>query len=97
MTLQKLIKLPCEIFFQGSFFISRNSLFLSFALNMKLSYPSKVYLNGEWLKPEEAKISVFDRGFLFGDGIYEVIPFYSGKLFLLKEHLQRLRYSLNEV
>ena len=97
MTLQKLIKLPCEIFFQGSFFISRNSLFLSFALNMKLSYPSKVYLNGEWLKPEEAKISVFDRGFLFGDGIYEVIPFYSGKLFLLKEHLQRLRYSLREV
>ena len=64
---------------------------------MKLGYPSKVYLNGEWLKPEEAKISVFDRGFLFGDGIYEVIPFYSGKLFLLKEHLERLRYSLNEV
>ena len=64
---------------------------------MKLTYPSKVYLNGEWLKPEEAKISVFDRGFLFGDGIYEVIPFYSGKLFLLKEHLDRLKYSLKEV
>ncbi|MCL6217567.1 aminotransferase class IV [Zunongwangia pacifica] len=64
---------------------------------MKLSYPSKVYLNGEWLKPEAAKISVFDRGFLFGDGIYEVIPFYCGKLFLLKEHLERLRYSLKEV
>jgi len=64
---------------------------------MKLSYPSKLYLNGEWLKPEAAKISVFDRGFLFGDGIYEVIPFYCGKLFLLKEHLERLKYSLNEV
>ncbi|WP_417885637.1 aminotransferase class IV [Zunongwangia sp.] len=64
---------------------------------MKLNYPKKVYLNGAWIHPEEAKISVFDRGFLFGDGIYEVIPFYKGKLFLLTEHLDRLRYSLKEV
>ena len=61
------------------------------------SYPEEVYLNGTWLKPEEAKVSVFDRGFMLGDGIYEVAPFYEGKTFKLKEHLQRLQYCLNEI
>jgi D-alanine transaminase len=60
-------------------------------------YPAEVYLNGSWMKPEQAKISVFDRGFMFGDGIYEVTPYYSGKAFKLKEHLERLQYCLNEV
>ncbi|MFC0444482.1 aminotransferase class IV [Pseudidiomarina halophila] len=53
-----------------------------------------VYLNGEWLVPEQAKVSVFDRGFLFADGIYEVIPVYHGRPFLAQYHLDRLHRSL---
>jgi len=53
-----------------------------------------VYLNGQYVPLDEAKVSVLDRGFLFGDGIYEVIPAYSGHLFRLPEHLQRLENSL---
>ncbi len=53
-----------------------------------------VYLNGDYLPLPEAKVSVLDRGFLFGDGIYEVIPSYSGHLFHLDDHLQRLENSL---
>ncbi len=57
----------------------------------------EVYLNGEYLPAAEASISVFDRGFIFGDGVYEVIPVYGGKLFRLQQHLDRLRYSLGEI
>jgi D-alanine transaminase len=53
-----------------------------------------VYLNGEFLPAAEARVSVFDRGFLFGDGVYEVIPVYGGRLFRLDEHLRRLAQSL---
>lgn len=53
-----------------------------------------VYLNGEYLPLSEAKISVLDRGFLFGDGVYEVIPSYFGRLFCLEAHLERLDNSL---
>ena len=52
------------------------------------------YLNGAYLPPEKACISPMDRGFLFGDGVYEVIPSYGGKLFLLEAHLERLGRSL---
>ena len=64
---------------------------------MKAAFPEEVYLNGQWFAPQEAKISVFDRGFLYGDGIYEVIPFYKGKAFLLEEHLNRLKYCLEQI
>ena len=56
-----------------------------------------VYLNGEYLPLSEAKISVMDRGFLFGDGVYEVIPAYAGQLFRLEDHLHRLDNSLNSI
>ena len=56
-----------------------------------------VYLNGQYLPIEEAKISVLDRGFTFGDGIYEVIPVYNGHIFRLKEHIERLNNSLDEI
>lgn len=56
-----------------------------------------VYLNGEFLSAEEAKVSVFDRGFLFGDSVYEVIPFYQGIGFRLQEHIDRLAHSLRAV
>lgn len=52
------------------------------------------YLNGKFLPLEHAHISVLDRGFIFGDGVYEVIPVYAGKTFRLQEHLQRLERSL---
>jgi D-alanine transaminase len=55
-----------------------------------------VYLNGRFLPQEQAQISVMDRGFLFGDGIYEVIPVFAGRCFRLTEHLDRLAYSLRE-
>ncbi len=57
----------------------------------------KIYLNGEFLAPEQAHISVMDRGFLFGDGIYEVIPAYAGRLFRLPQHLHRLTDSLHAI
>ncbi len=53
-----------------------------------------VYLNGRVLPLERACISVLDRGFLFGDGVYEVIPAYGGRLFRLQQHLRRLDQSL---
>ena len=53
-----------------------------------------VYLNGRYLPLEEAVISPLDRGFLFADGVYEVIPVYNGHLFRLAQHLQRLETSL---
>ncbi|MEK6550360.1 MAG: D-amino acid aminotransferase [Pseudomonadota bacterium] len=56
-----------------------------------------VYLNGAFLPPAEAKVSVFDRGFIFGDGVYEVIPVFSGRLFRLAHHLARLEQSLHEI
>ena len=56
-----------------------------------------VYLNGEFIAKEKASISVMDRGFLFGDGVYEVIPVYQGRLFRLSEHLNRLQKSLDSI
>lgn len=53
-----------------------------------------VYLNGEFLPPERAQVSVFDRGFVFGDGVYEVIPVFGRRLFRLGHHLARLERSL---
>lgn len=58
---------------------------------------SSCYLNGEFLPLEQAKISVLDRGFIFGDGIYEVIPVFGGQCFRLKEHMQRLANSLKAI
>lgn len=56
-----------------------------------------VFLNGKFLPLEKAHISPLDRGFLFGDGVYEVIPVYAGYLFRIKQHLQRLQSSLNAI
>lgn len=56
-----------------------------------------VYLNGQILPLEDAHISPLDRGFLFGDGVYEFIPVYDNEVFLLKEHLDRLDRSLKKI
>ncbi|MBA3563755.1 MAG: D-amino acid aminotransferase [Gammaproteobacteria bacterium] len=55
------------------------------------------YLNGRFLPLADIRISPLDRGFLFGDGVYEVIPVYGGHLFLLDAHLDRLARSLREI
>lgn len=54
----------------------------------------KVYLNGEFLPREKATLSIDDRGFLFGDGIYEVIRSVEGRIFRLEQHLKRLDHGL---
>ena len=55
------------------------------------------YLNGGYTPLKDAKISVLDRGFIFGDGVYEVLPAYSGKLFRFAHHMARLDRSLAEL
>ena len=55
------------------------------------------YLNGEYGSLRDAKVSVLDRGFIFGDGIYEVVPTYAGKLFRFDEHMARLNRSLGKL
>ncbi|MCZ8258151.1 MAG: D-amino acid aminotransferase [Polaromonas sp.] len=55
------------------------------------------YLNGEFTPLKDAKISVMDRGFIFGDGIYEVVPAYAGKPFRFEQHMARLERSLTEL
>ena len=57
----------------------------------------KVYINGKFLDQADAKISVFDHGFLYGDGIFEGIRLYSGCIFRLEEHLERLEYSAKAI
>ena len=58
---------------------------------------SIVFLNGEFLPLEQAKVSVLDRGFLFGDGVYEVIPVYKGALFCASAHIKRLSENLEAI
>lgn len=55
------------------------------------------YLNGVFMPLEEARVSPLDRGFLFADGVYEVVPAYNGTLFRLDPHVQRLERSLDEI
>jgi len=58
---------------------------------------SLCYLNGDYSSLRDAKVSVLDRGFIFGDGIYEVVPAYGGKLFRFDEHMARLARSLSKL
>ena len=59
--------------------------------------PLPCYLNGEFSNLRDAKVSVLDRGFIFGDGVYEVVPAYAGRPFRFDEHMQRLDRSLAEM
>src|SRR5262245_66078883 len=54
-------------------------------------------LNGEWMPLAEARIPALDRGFLFGDAVYEVLRVYRGQPWLADEHFRRLRHSLEAV
>jgi len=55
------------------------------------------YLNGEYLPLAQAKVSVLDRGFIFGDGIYEVVPVYQRRLFGFEQHMDRMDRSLSKI
>jgi len=59
--------------------------------------PNIIYLNGSYLPVEQATVSVMDRGFLFGDSVYEVVPVFGNNLLRMNEHLARLQNSLNRV
>jgi D-alanine transaminase len=59
--------------------------------------PQIVYLNGEFVALADAKISVLDRGFIYGDGVYEVVPVYGRRAFRMPQHLARLQYSLDGI
>lgn len=56
-----------------------------------------VYVNGKFVPKEEAMVSVFDHGFLYGDGIYETLRSYEGRIFLLGKHLSRLKQSADAI
>ncbi len=64
---------------------------------MKHILDRTVYVNGEYVKEEKAVVSIFDRGFIFGDGVYEVVPVIKGKLVDKKYFVERLDRSLKEV
>src|SRR5580765_7823141 len=57
----------------------------------------KVYIDGKYLDEQDAKISVFDHGLLYGDGIFEGIRAYNGRVFKLKEHIDRLCHSAKAI
>lgn len=59
--------------------------------------PSKIHLDGQLVPPEEAKVSVYDHGLLYGDGVFEGIRVYGGKVFLLDEHVARLYESARAI
>ncbi|MFP8779904.1 D-amino acid aminotransferase [Hydrogenophaga sp. RWCD_12] len=54
------------------------------------------FLNGDFSRVRDAKVSVLDRGFIFGDGVYEVLPAYGGRIFRFEQHMDRLDRSLAE-
>ena len=69
----------------------------NFAFEQPFLPSSICYLNGHFCPLNEAKISVLDRGFIFGDGVYEVVPIYFGKPFRFDHHMRRLAGSLKEL
>ena len=60
-------------------------------------HPMKIYIDGEFYEKENAKISVFDHGLLYGDGVFEGIRFYNGRVFRLHEHIDRLYDSAHAI
>lgn len=72
-------------------------LLFSLVLNRGNLMGLTIYLNGDFVPEEEAKVSVFDHGLLYGDGVFEGIRFYNGRVFKLDEHLQRLYDSAKAI
>ena len=57
----------------------------------------KIYINGTFYDQDQAKVSVFDHGLLYGDGVFEGIRFYNGRVFKLDEHIRRLEESAHYI
>jgi len=62
-----------------------------------MSQTETVYLDGNFTQKNQAKLSILDRGFLFGDGVYELVPIYNRHIFYVENHLKRLKSSLNSI
>jgi branched-chain amino acid aminotransferase len=62
-----------------------------------LKNSTKIYLNGQWVSPRDAKISIFDHGLLYGDGVFEGIRAYDGRVFRLRQHIERLFASARAI
>jgi len=62
-----------------------------------MSADPTVFLNGSYMKLSEAKVPVLDRGFIFGDGVYDVVPVYGRRMFRAQEHMARLASSLSKI
>jgi branched-chain amino acid aminotransferase len=61
-----------------------------YIIYLKGEWPMYVHINGSFVSEAEARISVFDHGFLYGDGVFEGIRAYNGRIFCLDEHIDRL-------
>ena len=72
-------------------------LFASLVVNFFLNYVAQIYISGKFVAQEDAKISVFDHGLLYGDGVFEGLRGYSGKVFRLDEHIYRLYESAKAI
>ena len=57
----------------------------------------KIWINGKFVDPDKAKVSVFDRGFMYGDGVFETMRAYAGKVFKLDRHLDRIFRAMDAV
>jgi len=66
-------------------------------LQQSIPMTAKVYINGQFFAPEEATVSVFDHGLLYGDGVFEGLRIYSGKVFRLNDHIRRLYDSAKAI
>src|SRR5689334_11329974 len=63
----------------------------------KMASTAKIWIDGEYFSKEDARVSVFDHGLLYGDGVFEGIRAYNGKVFRLKEHVARLYASAHAI
>src|SRR5437868_3037909 len=90
---------PCFLFRNSDLFrISRFGFRIYHsAMGFKMASTPKIYINGKYYDKPDAKISVYDHGLLYGDGVFEGIRIYAGKAFKLKEHVARLFESARHI
>ena len=77
--------------------LSKELLVISVFLQLNFDIKMKIYIDGEYYDKENAKISVFDHGLLYGDGVFEGIRAYHKRVFKLQEHIERLFYSAKAI
>ncbi|MBT4275066.1 MAG: branched-chain amino acid aminotransferase, partial [Verrucomicrobia bacterium] len=78
-------------------YLSKELLVISVFLQLNFEIKMKIYIDGEYYDKENAKISVFDHGLLYGDGVFEGIRAYHKRVFKLQEHIERLFYSAKAI